>query len=176
MYDEYLNDDMRAAVRKAVVAAPDAMLNELARQIGIPEGAVVAALPHDMCAVAPREIFESVWTAMTGWEKVTFVASAPGALVEVKGRLPQGRFSHGFFNIGEDDNSLGGHLAVSQLKAVCFVSKPFMGMESHAVRFYNHQAQLMFAVYVGRNGKTLIPSVKDAFLALRRDSAPEAVL
>jgi hypothetical protein len=171
MYDTYLTDNIREAVRSTVADDPNMMLDQVAVKHDIPEGAAAAALDRDICFTAPAAEFESIWQMMTRWEKVTFIATTPGAIVEIKGKLPQGQFGHGFFNIGETDNPLGGHLKIDQLHAICFVSKPFMGLESHSVRFYNRAGELMFAVYVGRKGKNLIAGVKDQFMSLRRDFA-----
>jgi heme iron utilization protein len=57
--------------------------------------------------------------------------------------------------------------------AIPCVSKPFMGLESHSVRFYNEKGEAMFAVYVGREGRALIPSVREGFMALRRETHGE---
>ncbi|MFH2066832.1 MAG: heme utilization cystosolic carrier protein HutX [Pseudomonadota bacterium] len=168
MYENYLTDEIRKQIHTELSKDSNLMLHMLADRIGIPEGAVVMAMGDDMCTVVAAEVFETVWSIMTGWEKVTFITMNPGTIVEVKGPLPQGHFGHGLFNIGADDSPLGGHLLTNKLAAICLVSKPFMGMESHSVRFYDKEGGLMFAVYAGRNGRSLIPSVKEGFMALRR--------
>jgi len=175
MYENHLTPDVIRSVRAAVEVDPGIMLDRLADRLSVPEGVAAVALPRDMCTVFPAVEFERIWIAMTDWQKVTFIAVTPGAIVEFKGRLPQGRLEHGFFNIGEDCHPLAGHLMTHQLKAICFVSKPFMGLESHCVRFYNESGQAMFAVYVGRQGKQVIPTVKESFLALRDSIKPMEV-
>lgn len=167
MYDEFITDAVRKWVNAAIAEDPNMIPSALAEEIGVAEGVVVACLPGDMCVAASADAFEDVWSAMTRWEKVMFLAVTPGAIMEVNGRLPKGTFGHGFFNIGADGNPLAGHLMIDRLRAICFVSKPFMGMESHSVRFYDKQGALMFAVYVGREEKSLIPSVVDGFMTLR---------
>ena len=174
MYDELMTDAVRKRVNAAVAEDPNVLPSTLAEEIGVAEGVVAACLPVDMCVAASVDAFEDVWTAMTRWEKVMFLAVTPGAIVEVKGRLPRGNFGHGFFNIGAGDNPLAGHLMIDRLRAICFVSKPIMGMESHSVRFYDKQGALMFAVHVGREGRTLIPSVLNRFMRLRDRFRKEA--
>jgi hypothetical protein len=171
MFDDFLTDDIRKAVHTAIEGDSNVLLDRLAEEYGIPEGAVVAALDTEMCAILPAGDFERTWAAMTQWEKVNFIATTPGAIVEVNGRLPKGKHGYGFFNIGADGNPLSGHIKINDLEAICLVSKPFMGLESHSVRFYNQRGELMFAVYVGREGKRLIPSVKEGFMDLRRLAA-----
>jgi hypothetical protein len=175
MTDRRITDDIRRAVRHAVAADPNVMLDKLARRFGISEGAVAAALDADMCTLAPPHAFERIWDTMSQWRKVTFIAVAPGAIAEISGRLPRGKSGYGFFNFGEAGCPLAGHVRVDDLNQVCLVSKPFMGLESHSVRFYNQDGDLMFAVYVGRNGKSLIPSVREGFLNLRKWAEREEI-
>jgi putative heme utilization carrier protein HutX len=167
MFDHLVTPELRDAVQAAVKDSPDIMLHTLAQRCGATEGAVACALPADMRRFAPADAFDAVWEDMTGWEKVTLIAMTPGAVVEVKGRLPKGRRGHGMFNLHDAENPLGGHVFVERLGAVCFLSKPFFGLESHSVQFYDTDGAAMFAVYAGREGRALIPAVREAFLALR---------
>ncbi len=167
MFDHLVTPELRDTVHSAVKDSPDVMLHTLAQHCGAPEGAVACALPADMRRFAPAASFDAVWADMTGWEKVTLIAMTPGAVMEVKGRLPKGRRGHGMFNLHDADNPLGGHVFIERLGAVCFLSKPFFGLESHSVQFYDTDGAAMFAVYAGREGRALIPAVREAFLALR---------
>jgi len=161
MFSEHVNEKNLQAVRAAVADDPNVMLDQLAETTGIPEGAVAVMLEPAMCTALPARAFNLVWSAMTQWEKITFITRTAGAIIEVKGRLPQGESGHGFFNIGEPGNPLGGHIRVDAIETICLVSKPFMGLETHSVRFYGKQGALLFAVYVGRNGTDLVASARD---------------
>jgi hypothetical protein len=176
MFNEFLTEENRVAVRNAATASTNPTLDQISEDLGVPEAVVAMLLDADMCMILPPSAFENVWSAMVQWEKATFITATPGAIIEIKGRLPKGEFGHGYFNIGEQDNPLSGHIQVDAIAAVCLVSKPFMGLESHSVRFYNKTGALMFAVYVGRNGKTLIPSVKESFMKLRGLADQEAAV
>lgn len=161
--------DIRQAILDAVSENPSIMLHELAAQHGVSEAEVCRQLPDDMCAFARAEDFEKIWDAMTTWEKTTFIISGPGAIAEVKGRLPKGRFGHGFFNLMEKGNPLGGHLMIDKLGGICFLTKPIFGLESLSVLFHDKEGQQMFGVYAGREKREIIPSVKAAYLALREE-------
>lgn len=176
MHHDRLTPELRQSVRHRIEEEPNLMLGELARQLGVSEGAVASALSEDMRRFAPAERFEEIWDAMTGWEKVTFIVAAENAIVEVRGKLPKGRFGHGFFNLMDKNNPLGGHLRADQLRSVCFLSKPFFGLESHSVQFYDGEGRQMFAVHVGREGRELIGSVREAFFELRDAMAMEPAL
>ncbi len=171
MFQEQVTEEIRQSVRAEIAADPNAILDRVAEKIGVPEAVAAAALEEEMCRILPAGDFERIWEIMTQWEKITFIAVTPGMIVEVKGRLPKGSFGHGFFNLAEKENPLGGHVMIKDLGMIALVSKPFMGLESHSVRFYNQKGEAMFAVYVGREDRKLIPSVRDGFMALRQSAS-----
>lgn len=173
MFTNFLTPHFIEEVRQALASEPRLMLGDLAGRLGVPEGAVVQALPRDMRAFAPVAAFDRVWEAMTDWEAVTFIAVTPGLVLEYKGVLPRGSHGHGMFNLHDEGHPLGGHFMIGRLGTICFLSKPFFGLESHSVQFYDQDGAAMCAVYVGRQGKKLIPGVRDAFLALRGEVCPE---
>jgi len=173
MYDAFLTDKNRNRVRSAVAADPGIMLDQLAATLGMSEAAVAEQLEPGMCTTLPASAFEYVWQDMTQWEKVTLITHTPGAILEIRGKIPPGDFAHGYFNIGEPENPIAGHIKTNEIQVICLVSKPFMGLESHSVRFYRKSGTLLFAVYVGRDDKTLIPSVKQAFMALKQFAGGE---
>lgn len=173
MYDAFLTDKNRRAVRSSVAEDPDILLDRLAATLGIPEAAAAELLDPGMCTPLPAGTFESVWQAMTQWEKVTLITHIPGVILEIRGRIPPGTFARGFFNINDPDNPIAGHIKTEEIHSICLVSKPFMGLESHSVRFYRKSGTLLFVVYAGRNGKEVMPSVKEGFMALKQFAEQE---
>ena len=140
----------------------------LASELGVSEAEVIRCLPEEMRVEAPTGDFEAIWNTMVGWEKVTFIARNPGAVVEVVGPLPKGAFGHGMFNLMDRDIPLRGHLLVDRLGSVFLVSKPFFKLESHSVQFFDTEGTAMFSVYLGRDHKhVLLPSVLAGFMELR---------
>ena len=146
---------------------PSVMPIHLADACGISEAQAVYALPQAMRCFADAQYFDDIWHAMTGWEKITFISSKPTAIIEFRGTLPPGKHAHGFFNLMGKNHSLGGHLRVSELGAICFLDKLLFGLRSLSVQFYDKQGAQMFAVYVGRHEGKLIDSVSAAFMDLR---------
>lgn len=169
MFNASVPDDTRRQIHDAVAENPSIMLHELAQTYGLSEAEACTALPLEMRTFAPAERFEDVWKAMTTWERTTFILSGPSAIAEVKGKLPKGFFGHGFFNLMEKDNPLGGHLRVDELAAICFLTKPFFGLESLSVQFFDAKGRQMFAVYAGREKREILPSVRDAYTSLREE-------
>ena len=83
-----------------------------------------------------------------------------------QGKIPEGRHGHGYFNLS-GGSGLGGHLKIDDLGHICFLSLPFMGLESHSVQFFNAAGTVLFSVYVGRENRQLIPAARESFFALR---------
>ncbi|VFQ46109.1 heme utilization cystosolic carrier protein HutX [Desulfoluna butyratoxydans] len=167
MFEDSVTPDIKARIQEMIDENPSTMPGQMAAQLHISEAAVVSALPNPMATFVDAAHFNTVWEAMTGWEKVTFLRQSPTSVIEVKGKLPKGTHGHGYFNLMDRENPLGGHLKVDKLGAICFLEKPFFGLESLSVQFYDTNGDHMFAVYAGREKRTLIPSVKAGFHALR---------
>jgi len=164
MTSEQIQEMVRARVREN----PSVMPRSLAEELGVSEAEVIRSLPEDMRVEAPAEHFEAIWEEMRGWEKVTFIAVNPGIIVEVPCRLPKGRFGHGMFNLMDQDSPLGGHVLAHKVAQVWLVSKPFFGLESHSVQFFDAEGGILFSVYVGRDeARRVLDSVRAGFNALR---------
>jgi putative heme utilization carrier protein HutX len=167
MFTRFLTPKFIEDIRRSIDTEPRLMLRDLAERLGAPEGAVARALPQDMRGFAPASVFDHVWEAMTSWSAITFIAITPGLVLEFKGTLPKGSHGHGMFNLHTEGHPLGGHFMVARLGSICFLSKPFFGLESHSVQFYDQDGAVMCAVYAGRQGRDIVAEVREAFMALR---------
>lgn len=168
------DDDLHALVAQTLEQDPHFMPQMLAARLGLPVERIVAALPEDMRLRLPGEAWKEVWEAMTAWELVTFMASTPGAILEIPCRLPKGVTAHGMYNLTDKSSPLRGHLLQDAIASVWFVSKPVFGLESHSVQFYDAEGNQCFGVYLGRNERReIIPAVRDAYFALRRHYAAD---
>ena len=160
------HEELRARVVARLAEKKPVMLASLAQEFGVSELDIAHALPDETRAFAGGDAFETVWTALTGWEQATFIMTHLGNVLEIKGRIPSGSFGHGYYNL-MGEGAFGGHVKADAVGEICFLSLPFMGLESHSVQFFNHEGAVMFSVYVGRENRRLIPAVRDAFFALR---------
>ncbi len=161
-------EEQARIIRERVAENPNVMLMRVAKELDMPEAAAVAALPEEMRVPAPSEDFVSIWETMTGWEQVLFLVVNDGVIAEVKGRLPKGEFGHGFFNIHEQDNPIGGHIRVDEIGAIWLVSKPMFNLETHSVQIFDKAGKPMFSVYMGRDEKReILPDVLAGYRELR---------
>ncbi len=160
--------ELAATVRERVEKNPSVMTGALAMELGVKEVEIIRHLPEEMRVEVPAADFESVWKEMITWEKITFLAVAPGCILEVKGRLPQGEFGHGYFNLHDANSPIGGHIMHKNIGSIWLVSKPFFKLESHCVLVFDKPGDLMFGVFLGRDDKKqLLEDVKQGFLRLR---------
>ena len=164
----HTDEALRTLVAEKLIEDPNFMPQTLAESLGVPLRRIIEALPHEMRSRAPGEAFISIWEAMTAWEKVTFMASTPGAILEIPCRLPKGKEGHGMYNLMDKTNPLCGHLLMAKVDSIWFVSKQVFGLESHSVQFYDVKGDQCFGVYLGRDEKRqIIVSVKEGFLTLK---------
>lgn len=164
----HTGQDLRALVAAALAEDPNFMPQVLAERLGVPVGRIIEALPDDMRAEASGDAFVEIWEAMAEWEKVTFMASTSGAILEIPCRLPKGKTGHGMYNLMDKSNPLRGHLLMNKVASIWFVSKPVFGLESHSVQFHDADGNQCFGVYLGRDEKReIIPSVREGFFHLK---------
>ena len=121
-------------------------------------------LPSENCAFVRQDVgFETVWSELCTWERVTFFVIHEGHVFEIVTKLSPGKSAMGYYNILHADATLGGHIKADAIADMAFISMPFMGRESHYVAFFGLDGSLHFSVYVGRDNHQLVDSVKDAF-------------
>ncbi len=167
MFKLQVTEEIQRDVQAALDKDPNFMPSALAQKLGISEGVVIAALPDEMRSFTDADRFEEIWKEAVQWEKVTFFVHTPGVIIEYKGALPEGSFGHGFFNLRDKTNPLGGHLIISKLASICFLQKPLFGLESLSVQFFDAEGAQLFAIYAGREKKEIIPAIKTAWIAMK---------
>lgn len=162
-----LEENLEKKVASILASEPSTMVRTLAKDLNLPEGDIVKALPPEMRLFIPGNEFITVWEIMTTWEKVTFMAETPGAILEIPCALPKGKMGHSMYNLSGKNLPLGGHILVESIAAIWLISKPIFGKESHSVQFFTETGQQCFAVYLGRGeDRTIMASVKQGYLDL----------
>ena len=167
MKDERASSNLAESVAAALEQRKPWMLSSLAGMFNVTEKQAAQALPEGMCAFASGGDFAGIWEALGEWEKATFIVQHEGHVFEVSGRIPAGLPGNGYCNLAAGE-ALGGHIRADLIADIAFLSLPFMGLESHSVQFFDGRGGVAFAVYAGREHHRILPSVRAAFLALRR--------
>lgn len=160
--------EVQAAVNEALEKNENFMPQTLAQELSVPLESVISALPAEMRVSAPASDFLEIWEEISTWEKITFMASTAGIILEISCQLPKGKSGHGMYNLMGKGLPFGGHVMPDKIASVWFVSKPLFGLESHSVQFFDHEGNQAFAMYLGRgDDRQIIPSVREKFMALK---------
>lgn len=165
--------DIKEKVAAMLAEKKMLMLGGIAQECGVSEEEAACALPDDMRSFCPGTDFDKVWEGISQWPSATFIIQHAGSVVEIKGRIPAGTHGHGYFNLAHGE-ALGGHIMAEGVGRICFLSMPFMGLESHSVQFFGKDGAVMFAIYVGRENHKLIPEARDGFINLKNTLGKEA--
>jgi putative heme utilization carrier protein HutX len=160
-------DDRLAAARAALAAKPDGVIENVARDNGVPPRDVLAMLPAGESVAAPAAAFEAIWTDVTGWGEILFIVNTPDIVLECHGKLVPGTAGHGWFNV-HGDSPIGGHIKASNCSEICFVDRKFHGRRSMSIQFFNAAGEAMFKIFVRRDAqRELLPDQIARFEALR---------
>ncbi len=145
------------------------VLSALAKACGISEMEAARGLPEDMRVFAPASAFETIWKGIAQWAHATFISHQGGFGMKVSGRISEGRLLNGIYHFSGPE-SLGGHVRLDSLGAVCFLTLPFMGKETCSVQFFDRDGKSMFSVHVGKVDGVLCPASRSGFFSMRSDA------
>ncbi|MFA7307148.1 MAG: heme utilization cystosolic carrier protein HutX [Hyphomicrobium sp.] len=137
-------------VREELAEKPDGVLEAVASAHGLSLQRVVECLPAGMGKRIAGAHFIDVMQDIAGWGDITFIVHTKDAIVEYEGPLPGGTVGHGFYNL-KGGNGLSGHLRAGNCHAIVFLRRPFMGVETMSVQFFNADGEAMFKIFVGRD-------------------------
>lgn len=167
MFSQTSYEDVKDLVHGALDKDSGVPVSTLAEQLNLTEGEVTFALPSDQVAIAKGSHTESILKLLPEWGPVTTIVHSFGSIFEFKNPFPKGKVSHGYYNIMGKEG-LHGHLLIDAIEHVAFVSKPFRGMESHYIGFFDAKGHCVFKVYVGRDkARVLLSEQVTAFQELK---------
>lgn len=162
-----LTENQINEIQAALAEQGGAVLEHVASGHNVSVADVARCLPEDQAVVASGDKFEEVMTEISNWGPVTFIVHTDDIVLECKDTVPPGSFARGYYNI-HGDSAIGGHIKADNCESVIFVSRPFMGRESHSVQFYSKSGACMYKVYLGRDkNRELIPEQVEKFKKYR---------
>lgn len=169
MYSTRSFEETAKLVENFVAGDSNQALSEMAKVLEMTEGEVTLALPETMVTRVTGENAESILTLLPDWGKVTTIIHSFGSIFEAKAPFPKGKNARGYYNLmGGIEGELHGHLKLDLISDIAFVSKPFMGMESYYIGFYDSSGGCVFKVYLGRDKKRqLLPEQVARFNELK---------
>lgn len=149
MFSNNSLDQVQTLLNDALADDSGLNLASFAEMHGLTEGEVTVALPAELVASCAGEHAERILGQLPEWGNVTTIVHSCASIFEFKGSFPKGKLDHGYYNI-MGKAGLHGHLRLDLIKSIAFVSKPFHGMQTHFIGFYNQAGECVFKVYLGR--------------------------
>ena len=160
----------KETILKAIQDNPKQYPMFLAKDLGVSEWEVIKELGEESFTEIPIECFDTIMHEVSNWGMVTFIVSNDTVISETKGELPNGSYAHGYYNFENSTIGIGGHINKDSLNGIGFVSRPFMGLESLSIQFFDKTGKAMFKIYLGRDDKKqIIHTQKEKFLKLKEN-------
>lgn len=154
-------------VKQALLDNETKMVSDIAQELNLSEGEITLALPENMVTYVAAEHCELILQQLSNWGNVTTIVHSLGSIFEFKNPFPKGKLAHGYYNIMGKEG-LHGHLRIDLIKHIAFVSKPFRGMESHYIVFFDVKGGCVFKIYLGRDKKRQLLSAQvQAFIQMK---------
>ncbi|WP_432720124.1 heme utilization cystosolic carrier protein HutX [Jeongeupia wiesaeckerbachi] len=141
---------LHLSLAERLAADADGILEQLASEYNASLLDVVTVLPEAMRTLLPGERFSEVMADISGWGDVTLLTHSADAILEFHGRVPVGRSAHGFFNL-RGGGALSGHIRADRCRTIALVERPFMGLATASLIFFNPDGEAMYKVFVRRN-------------------------
>ena len=149
-----LSAEQQTMLRQSLEKNPGQVLEMLAAQNQCSFEDVIRCLPEENVRQTEGSRIVEILQAVAAWdESVTFIAHTPDAIVEVSGKLPNGKVGRGFYNFDhpETDGGVHGHIYYENCASIYLLERPFMGKATCSLNFINRNGCAMFKIFVGRD-------------------------
>ena len=149
-----LSVEQQTMLRQSLEKNPGQVLEMLAAQNQCSFEDVIRCLPEENVRQTEGSRIVEILQAIAAWdESVTFIAHTPDAIVEVSGKLPNGKVGRGFYNFEhpETDGGVHGHIYYENCASIYLLERPFMGKATCSLNFINRNGGAMFKIFVGRD-------------------------
>ncbi len=157
----------QATIRATVAANGRRMTSQVARDLGVPEAAVIRALPDGQAVELDVGRWEDLIRAFEPLGRVHVICTNGAVTLESFGQF--GNFSTfgDYFNV--QTATLDMHVRHAKLGAAFAVTKPghMDGVSTVSVQFYDDRGDSAFKVFLTFGGKAPSPDRQAAFEAIR---------
>ncbi|MDK4538056.1 heme anaerobic degradation radical SAM methyltransferase ChuW/HutW [Kingella kingae] len=148
-----LTPEQKTVLRNSLADNAGQILEMLAMQHQCTFEEVIECLPVDMVKKTEGGRIVEFLQAIAAWdEAVTFIAHTPDAIVEVTGKIPNGKVGGGFYNFEHaKEGGVHGHIYYENCAAIYLLERPFMGKSTVSLNFINRNGGAMFKIFVSRD-------------------------
>lgn len=141
---------------------------EIAQKLNISEYEVLQNIDENIAKAVDGKNFDEIIEDISTWGKILMIKITPSFVIEIKDHMPTGSYGHGYYNFDSKESSISGHLKVSDIEKIIFVSKKHRGAVSHSVVFYDNKGEHIFKIFVTRDEKAeLIQEQVEKFISLK---------
>lgn len=163
-----MKDSINDSINDILNKNPELTTLEIAKELNISEYIVLQNINHDLAKAVDAKNFDEIIEDISTWGKILMIKITPSFVIEIKDHMPTGSYGHGYYNFDSKESSISGHLKVSDIDKIIFVSKSHRGMISHSVVFYDEKGEHIFKVFVTRDeNRELISSQLEKFMKLK---------
>ncbi|BBB92132.1 MAG TPA: heme utilization cystosolic carrier protein HutX [Methylomusa anaerophila] len=159
---------MRIKIAEVLRKYPGKVPSSIAAELGVSEMDVIRAMSFEDAQEVSAACFDEIMTAVADWGVVTLLVANEAAILEVKGHIPPGSHGFGYYNFKHGQSPIGGHIKASAIKSIFFVNRPYRGLESMSIQFFNSEGQGIFKIFLSRDQKRrIIPEQRQKYAELR---------
>lgn len=160
-------EDVFMPLGQRLAANSDGVLEDIARTYCVSTLDVVHALPEQSRKIVSGDRLDFVLEAVADWGPILLIVHTPDLVLECEGPLPRASYGHGYLNL-HGASPIGGHIRASRCREIAFVSRPFMGRQSHSIQVFNFDGDAMFKIFVRRDeNRNLVTEQVAQFEALK---------
>ena len=159
---------MRKSIKDLLTINPELTTLEIAKELKISEYEVLQNIDKNIAKAVDSKHFDEIIEDISTWGKILMIKITPSFVIEINDNMPLGTYGHGYYNFDSKESSISGHLKVSNIDKIIFLSKKHRGMISHSVVFYDAKGEHIFKVFVRRDeNRELLVSQVEKFMALK---------
>jgi putative heme utilization carrier protein HutX len=159
---------IKKSIEEILIKKPEVSTIEIAKELKISEYVVLQNINENVAKAIDAINFDKVIEDISTWGEILMIKITPSFVIEIKDNMPTGTYGHGYYNLNSVESSISGHLKVSDIENIIFVSKKHRGMVSHSVVFYDQDGEHIFKIFVTRDKeKELLSEQVKKFMALK---------
>lgn len=159
---------LKEQIKKILNENKDIATTEIAKELNVNEYEILQNINEDIAKSIKADKFDEIIEDISTWGKILLIKITPSFVIEIKDHMPIGTYGHGYYNFNSNNTSISGHLKVSDIENIIFVSKKTRGMLSHSVVFYDAKGEHIFKVFVTREENREVKKEQlEKFMALK---------
>ena len=154
---------MKEKIEEILNQNPEISTLEIAQKLNVSEYEVLQNINTNIAKAVDGSKFDEIIEDISKCGKILMIKITPSFVIEIKDFMPTGTY-----NFDSKNSSISGHLKVSDIEKIIFISKKHRGMISHSVVFYDKKGEHIFKLFVARDeNKELIKEQVDKFISLK---------